>query len=199
MNLRIGVRPKHQEQPGSKLTWRRCAITSRHTIVVRGVQLVVVPRFRPIAVLEARERAGLTQLQLATLADEATPRTRAGSSQSPAGETARRIRTWESRIGAWERGIDAPSATYIPTLAKLLDLAPLSLFDVDPAAPPFTALRLAAGLTLQALAKATGVSYTSLHRMVRGVTQIPAETAAELASALGVTRDELLAAVARDR
>lgn len=165
-----------------------------------GVQAVAVPKFRPSALLAARERAGLTQLQLATLAENATSRTTVGSAQSVAEETetARRVRTWDSRIRAWERGIDAPSAPYIPTLANLLDLPPLSLFDVDPAAPSFTALRLAAGLTLQALARRTGLPYTSLHRMVRGVTQMPAGTAARLAKALGVTRDELLASIARD-
>ena len=158
---------------------------------------MAVPRFRPSVLLEARERAGLTQLQLATLAEQATPGKRDGL--PPAAETARRIRTWESRIGAWERGVDAPSATYIPTLAKLLDVAPLTLFDVDPAEPPFTALRLTAGLTLQALATETGLSYTSLHRMVRGVTQMPDAAAARLATALSLSREELLASIARDR
>ncbi len=160
---------------------------------------MTVPKFRPSALLEARERAGLTQLQLATLAENATSSQPTGSSQAAAEETTRRIRTWDSRIRAWERGIDAPSAPYIPTLAQLLDLSPLSLFDVDPAAPSFTALRMAAGLTLQALADRTGVPYTSLHRMVRGVTQMPAGAAGRLATALGVTRVELLESIARDR
>jgi transcriptional regulator with XRE-family HTH domain len=55
-------------------------------------------------------------------------------------------------------------------------------------APPFTALRLAAGLTLQALADAVGLSYTSLYRMVRGVTQMPDGVAGRLTNNLGVTR-----------
>ncbi len=140
---------------------------------------MAVPKFRPAVLLAARERAGLTQLQLATRADEATPHKHVRTKQSRSEEAARRIRTWESRIWAWERGVDAPSASYVPTLAKLLDLDPLALFEVDPAAPPFTAVRLAAGLTLQALAAATGVSYSSLHRMVRGVTQLPDEAASK--------------------
>lgn len=162
---------------------------------------MAVLKFRPAALLEARQRAGLTQLQLARLAENAASHQAAGLLQSAdeKTETARRIRTWDSRIRAWERGIDAPSAPYIPTLARLLDLAPLSLFDVDPAEPSFTALRLAAGLTLQALADRTGLPYTSLHRMVRGVTPIPAGTAGRLAAALGVTRAELLESIARDR
>lgn len=163
------------------------------------MQGMALPRFRPSVLLDARGRAGLTQLQLATLADEAAPRRQQESTRSADEDRARRIRTWESRIGAWERGVDAPSATYIPTLARLLDLEPLALFEVDPSSPPFTALRLAAGFTLQALADATGISYTSLHRMVRGVTELPEQAARQLARTLLVTPDELRAAVRRDR
>lgn len=162
---------------------------------------MAVPKFRPSVLLKARERAGLTQRQLATMAEYATSRGTARSSPSVAEETEtkRRVRTWDSRIRAWERGIDAPSASYIPTLAKLLGLTPLALFDVDPTAPPFTALRMAAGLTLEALAARTGLPYTSLHRMVRGVTRLPDEAAVQLAAALSVTRAELLASITRDR
>lgn len=161
---------------------------------------MAVPRFRPSVLLEARERAKLTQLQLATLAEDAAPHERrAATKAARSDERARRIGAWESRIGAWERGIDAPSATYIPTLARVLDVEPLALFEVDPAAPPFTALRLAAGLTLQALAEATGISYTSLHRMVRGVSRLSGQAAEQLAGTLGVTVPELVASIERDR
>jgi len=149
--------------------------------------------------LQARERANLTQLELATLAAVgARDGNRSPDSDRPA-EQARRIRTWESRIGAWERGIDQPSAQAVPVFARLLGIPPLALFDVNPSSPPVTALRFAAGLTLQALADTTGLSYTSLHRMLRGVTQMPNETAGRLAEALGVTTDELLASIARER
>ena len=160
---------------------------------------MAAPRFRPAVLLDARERAKLTQLQLATRADEATEHRHSPAKGDAAAEQARRIRTWESRIGAWERGIDAPSAPYIPTLARLLQLEPLSLFEVDPSAPPFTALRLAAGLTLQALAEATGISYTSLHRMVRGVSRLSGDAAEQLAGTLGVTVPDLVASIERDR
>lgn len=153
-------------------------------------------RFRPAVLLEARARAQLTQLKLAILADEATREDDTENDHSADG--ARRIRTWESRIGAWERGIDQPSATVVPILARLLDVHPLALFEVDPASPPITALRVAAGFTLQGLADATGVSYTTLHRMMRGVTGLPDGTADRLATTLGVSRQELLAAIARD-
>ena len=156
-------------------------------------------RFRPVVLLEARERAKLTQPQLAILADEATRANDPHSDNDQSAQQARRIRTWESRIGAWERGIDQPSATAIPILARLLGVEPLALFEIDPVAPPITALRLAAGFTLQALSDATNISYTTLHRMIRGVTSLPDDSADRLAEALRVTRGELLAAIARER
>jgi transcriptional regulator with XRE-family HTH domain len=149
--------------------------------------------------LEARRRASLTQLELAMRAEAAEPTgLQPVFKDDPARERARRIAAWENRIGAWERGIDAPSVTAIPTLAGVLGIEPLSMFDADPAAPSFTALRLAAGLTLQALAEATGISYTSLHRMARGVSSVPDDAARKLADALGVTVPELRASIDRD-
>ena len=165
-----------------------------------GVQGVAVPRFRPSVLLEGRQRAQLTQLELATLAEEAARGARQPVSKGdPAEERTRRISAWENRIGAWERGIDSPSATYIPTLARVLRIEPLTLFDVDPAAPSFTALRMAAGLTLQALSEATGISYTSLYRMGRGVSKVPDDAAERLAETLGVTPAELRASIDRER
>lgn len=161
---------------------------------------MAVPRFRPSVLLEARERAKLTQLKLATLCENASSQVgRLSTTSARDDEHVRRIGAWESRIGAWERGIDAPSATYVPILATVLDVEPLALFEVDPAAPPFTALRMAAGLTLQALAEATGISYTSLYRMVRGVSRLSGEAAEQLADRLGVTVPELVASIGRDR
>jgi len=148
--------------------------------------------------LEARQRANLTQLELATRAAAEPPGQQPVFKDDPARERARRIAAWENRIGAWERGIDTPSATYVPTLARVLGVEPLSLFDADPAAPSFTALRLAAGLTLQALAEATGISYTSLHRMARGVARAPDDAASKLANALGVTVAQLRASIDHD-
>lgn len=58
--------------------------------------------------------------------------------------------------------MDSPSARYVPILARLLDVEPLALFEVDAAAPPFTALRLAAGFTLKDLSGAAAISFTSL-------------------------------------
>lgn len=160
---------------------------------------MAVPRFRPHVLLEARERAGLTQLELAKLAEQASRASKESPQHTTAEETTRRVRTWESRIGAWERGVDSPSAPYIPTLARLVGVQPLELYDLDLGAPSFTALRFAAGMTLQALAEVTGISYTSLHRMLRGVTELSPATVARLSSALGASPQEIVASVKRDR
>jgi transcriptional regulator with XRE-family HTH domain len=157
---------------------------------------MAAPRFRAAALLQARRLAGLTQSELAARAVQEEDRGAGGLSGT---ERARRVRTWQGRIGAWERGVDSPSASYVPTLARLVGVEPLVLFDVDPAAPSFTALRLSAGLTLQALAAVTGMSYTSLYRMSRGVAPVPAEAGVRLAAALGVSGRELAEAIARDR
>src|SRR6476659_6642282 len=109
-----------------------------------GVQGGSGAQVSPNLLLEGRQRAQLTQLELATLAEEAARAARQPVSKgNPAEERTRRVSAWENRIGAWERGIDAPSATYIPTLARVLFVDPLTLFDVDPAAPHFTGLRMA--------------------------------------------------------
>lgn len=156
-------------------------------------------KFRAAALLAARERAGLTPRQLATLAEQRTPHERESDPARAEAARKQRVRAWESRIWSWESGVDSPSAPYIPTLAQLLGVAPLELFEVDPAAPPFTALRLAAGLTLDALAKSTGISYTTLHRKLRGRSPLPADALERLAAALGTTPMEVLAAIDRDR
>jgi transcriptional regulator with XRE-family HTH domain len=157
---------------------------------------LAVPKFRPSTLLEARQQAGLTQVQLAALADAAAKPTDLAPDDPE--ERARRVEAWASRISAWEGGVDAPSAPYVPPLARVLGIDPLALFVVDPAAPTFTALRLAAGKTIVALADATGIAYTSLHRMVRGVSQLSDTAAQQLAVALQVTPDEVVAAIARE-
>jgi Helix-turn-helix domain len=58
---------------------------------------------------------------------------------------------------------------------------------------------MAAGLTLQALSEETEISYTSLHRMARGVAKVPDYAAARLAATLGVTPAELRASIDRER
>jgi transcriptional regulator with XRE-family HTH domain len=119
------------------------------------VQGAAVPRVRQSLLLDARRRENLTQLQPAMRAMAAEPAERQSPSRGDASEErARRIAAWENWIGAWERGVDAQSAPYIPPLARAVGVDPLALFDVDLAGRPFTALRMAAGLTLQALSEA---------------------------------------------
>ena len=156
-------------------------------------------KFRPDVLMAAREGMRLNQLQLATLAEEASSSTSGPLDYLGTSERSRRVRTWQSRIGAWERGIDSPSPAHVPMLARLVDVSPLALYNVDPRAPSVTALRFAAGMTLQVLAAATGISYTSLHRILRGVTDLSPDSVDRLSAALGVEPTEIVAAVDRDR
>ncbi|WAX58489.1 helix-turn-helix domain-containing protein [Jatrophihabitans cynanchi] len=160
---------------------------------------MAVPRFRPETLIEARKKADLTQADLAKRAERIWGPSRGEPPEDSATEVARRVRVMQDRISAWERGVDAPTAPYIPMVARALKINPLDLFDVDPAAPPFTALRLVRGWTLTALAQETGINYSSLHRWSRGVAPMPNEAAAKLAKALHVTRAELVASIDRER
>ena len=102
-------------------------------------------KFRPDALMAAREGMGLNQLQLATLAEEASSSTSGPLDNLGTSERVRRVRTWQSRIGAWERGIDSPSAAHVPMLARLVDVSPLAFYDVDPGAPSFTRAAIRGG------------------------------------------------------
>ena len=130
------------------------------------------PRFRRALLTELRERAGLTRTELARRVGVAS------------GE----------RIGSWERGIDQPSAPYLPRLAQALGVEPIELLDLDAEAPTFTALRYVAGLTIEDLAKAVGVRYGVMQRIDRGVVEPRDDLAKRLAAALGVKTAQVVAA-----
>lgn len=130
------------------------------------------PRFRRELLAELRERAGLTRTELARRVGVAS------------GE----------RIGSWERGIDQPSAPYLPRLAQALGVEPIELLDVDVKAPTFTALRYVAGLTIEDLAKAVGVRYGVMQRIDRGVVEPPDDLVKRLAAALGFKPAQVVAA-----
>jgi hypothetical protein len=148
--------------------------------------------------LESRERAGLTQLQSGDARRGGDAAQAAGVQAVASGADG----SPDQDVGEPDRGVGArdrrPSAPYIPALARLLDLEPLVLYEVDPAAPPFTALRLAAELTLEALTDATGISYTSLNRMDGARCDGTAGRRGGPACH-GAAGDDLLAAIARDR
>jgi transcriptional regulator with XRE-family HTH domain len=160
---------------------------------------VAAPRFRPEILIEARRTAGLTQAGLARLAARAITEAHGENSASSPTEAAPHARAIQDRISAWERGVDAPTAPYLPVLGQVLGLDPVTLLDVEADSPPFTALRLASGWTLKALEKETGINYSSLHRMSHGAARLSDDAARRLAKALHVSRAELIASIERER
>ena len=136
-------------------------------------------RLRGQRVARLRTLAGWTQQQLA----------------AELGASGRR------RIGQWERGLEQPQPRFVPLLAAALQVEPLELLTVDRRDPPLLALRMAAGLTLTEVAAASGIPYTSYHRLEHGlvVADPAAATAKALARTFGVTNDQILRAVTRSR
>lgn len=105
------------------------------------------------------------------------------------------------RVGQWERGLEQPQPKYLPLLAAALQVEPLELLTVDRHDPPLLALRLAAGLTLTEVAAASGIPYSSYHRLEHGliIADTTAATTKALARKFGVTTDQILRAAARSR
>jgi transcriptional regulator with XRE-family HTH domain len=135
--------------------------------------------FRGERLAEARRAAGLTQAQLA----EAV-----GVSNG-------------LRVSMWERGAEQPRPRFFPVLAAVLELEPLALFAVDPADPPLSALRLAAGLSLPDIQAVAAVPVMTYQRLERGIGSLPPRdaTVGAVATAFGVTPDRVRAAIDRAR
>lgn len=135
-------------------------------------------RLRGERVAELREAAGLSQGRLAELLGVRS-----------------RTQVWE-----WERGEQQPQPRVFARLAAVLEVDPLALLDVDAEDPPLAGLRLAAGLSLQELATASGLSYSTLRRLESGgtVTTDPRAPQA-LAAPLGRTEEQVRQAVVRSR
>ena len=136
------------------------------------------PAIDPNVVREARERAGLTQLQLAY---------RVGV---VGGE----------RISSWERGLSRPrTPAVLHALAKALKVSPVSLL-VEPAqGPDLRWLRFAAGLSTAELAKRVRVSSATIQRWESGQRDrpLPMESLGALARALDVSPGQVRAALDR--
>ena len=92
-------------------------------------------------------------------------RTAAGISQP---ELAATVGTTQGRISDWERGRAIPRARYIPKLAAALGMDALDFSGADPDRPELEALRLAAGLSMEAIAAAAGTTTTRYRRLERG-------------------------------
>lgn len=123
----------------------------------------------PSALRAARERAGLTQHELARLVGAA------------GGE----------RVSRWELGTSQPRPAFLLRLARILDIDVGDLVRHDGEAPDLRALRLRAGLTVPDLVRTTNLSEPTYIRWESGQwTKLPsAASIAVLAGALGVPTD----------
>ncbi len=128
----------------------------------------------PSVLRAAREKAGLTQHELARLVGAA------------GGE----------RISRWELGASVPRPDFLVKLARALDIPTLRLIHIDGEVPDLRALRLKAGLTVPELAAAVNVAVPTYYAWGQGRwTRLPAARQLEsLARGLGDTVDVVAAA-----
>ena len=133
----------------------------------------------PAALRAARERAGLTQHQLARLVGVA------------GGE----------RISRWELGASGPRPDIVVRLAKALDLPALQLLEIVDEVPDLRALRFAAGLSAVEVAARVHVSKTTYQHWESGRWERMPErrNLQALARALSVGVLETVAALERSR
>ena len=133
----------------------------------------------PAALRAARERAGLTQHQLARLVGVA------------GGES----------ISRWELGASEPRPDIVVRLAKALDLPALQLLEIVDEVPDLRALRFAAGLSAVEVAARVHVSKTTYQHWESGRWERMPErrNLQALARALSVGVLETVAALERSR
>ena len=129
------------------------------------------PVFDAAALRAARERAGLTQHQLARLVDVA------------GGE----------RVSRWELGLSVPRPQMVKRLAQALQVDPGQLVpEVAGSMPTLRALRVRAGLSAQQVASDVHVSVATYLRWESGqVQRLPGTAFSALAKALGLTPSEV--------
>ena len=128
----------------------------------------------PSELRAAREKAGLTQHELARLVGAA------------GGE----------RISRWELGTSAPRPDFLVKLARALGIPTLRLVRLDGEIPDLRALRLQAGLTVPDLAAAVNVAAPTYYAWEQGRwTRLPASNVLEaLAQAFGESVEPVVAA-----
>ncbi len=128
----------------------------------------------PSVLRAAREKAGLTQHELARLVGAAGGQ----------------------RISRWELGASVPRPYFLVKLAGALDIPTLRLIHIDGEVPDLRALRLKAGLTVPELAAAVNVAVPTYYAWEQGRwTRLPAARQLEsLARGLADTVDVVVAA-----
>jgi len=102
-----------------------------------------------------------------------------------------------ARVGAWEHGREQPQSSFIPLLAKALNVPATALLLGRSVTPRLADLRLAKGLTLTEVAANAGIPRTTYHRLEQGVATRPLDPATlmALATALDSSTDFVLTAI----
>lgn len=129
----------------------------------------------PAALRAARERAGITQHELARLVGVA------------GGE----------RISRWELGMSEPRVEFLPRLAEILKVRPRKLLWLSEEGPDLHALRYEAGMSVAHVAERANISAPTYVRWEAGRwSHLPPDTAIrELGQVLGVPREAVVAAL----
>jgi transcriptional regulator with XRE-family HTH domain len=93
-----------------------------------------------------------------------------------------------SRVGEWERGQSEPRASRLPAVAGAVGVDPLELMAGGYEQLDLEDLRLAAGLSRQALAAASGMTLPRYQRLEAGerVSELPDDLVPTLARVLSV-------------
>ena len=106
-----------------------------------------------------------------------------------------------ARVGAWEHGREQPQPSFIPLLAKALNVPAPALLLGKSLTPTLADLRLAKGLTLTQVAANAGIPRTTFHRLEQGIATRPLDwtTLMALATALDSSTDVVLTAIHRGR
>jgi transcriptional regulator with XRE-family HTH domain len=124
----------------------------------------------------------------------AAARVAAGMTQE---QLARSIGSDQARVSEWERELFSPRPEQVPVLAAAVGVDPLQLLDIGADGPELETLRLAAGLSLQAIAAAAGTSVSRYRRIERGarLENPPDELVERLARVLSVPSGTVRAAI----
>lgn len=96
----------------------------------------------------ARRAAGLTQQRLAQL-----------------------VKSEQTRVSEWERGVMIPRPNVMPRLAAAVGLDALQFLAADPNSPTLEDMRLAAGLTMQEVADQLEISLLRYRGVESGSTR----------------------------
>jgi transcriptional regulator with XRE-family HTH domain len=143
-----------------------------------GLAMETAPEIDGVALRAAREKAGLTQHELARVVGVV------------GGE----------RVAMWERGRSRPrSPRILHAVAAAVGVPARSLLVPPEDGPTLRWLRFAAGLGVDQVADAARVSISSLKRWEAGSSRraLPPETVQVLAAVLGVRPGEVSAALRR--